>query len=147
MVARAVVPCGFFTLKFTSFRWEELICWETKLVEKIARTALCCCYALVLWDAIVDYRDKKLCLSFKTYDGKQTKCYIYTSAALRVDNNIVKHSAHIVRDACNVYFAAAATVIAAIYNFCSKADGVNNFCVCQLFLKEGFVVPLRIGYR
>ena len=134
VIASAIVSVGFEFVKVLFLRREKLVYGEAQFVKQVTRVVVC--GALVLRNAEVDYRNKELNISFQSYDCKQTDGYKHFSDVVAVNDDVVKHTAYALRNGIYVHLSAAAATLCGFYHFCGKANGVNHFCLCQLFCRR-----------
>ena len=136
IIAAAIVSVGFKFVKVLFLRREKLVYGEAQFVKQVTRVVVCGGNALVLRNAEVDYRNKELNISFQSYDSKQTDGYKHFSDVVAVNDDVVKHTAYALRNGIYVHLSAAAATLCGFYHFCGKANGVNHFCLCQLFCRR-----------
>lgn len=132
--AATVIAVWLYVIKMTLFGREKFINRETETVEKITRIVICRLYTTVIGNAEIYHGNDEFYTSCETYNGKKTNCYIHFFTIITIHNDVVKHIAHIIGNRTYIHFTAATALIAAVNSFCRKTNGVNNFCLCQLFV-------------
>ena len=120
------------------FGREKFIHREAESVKELAGVVVGRLYAIIWRNTEIDNRNAKLNLAGETHDGEKTDGYKHSLAVGSVYQNVIKHSAHIFGHWAYIHLATAATavVVGGIEHLGSKADGVYNFCLWQLFARS-----------